>query len=122
MNTEDLMTDAELDELALTLPLVEAWVTAAKKEIHKALQDGAVFKNAKLESKLGNRQWNADVDILAQLRKFSRLDVVAPRVPLSPTQAEETLGGKVYDKLRSFVVRNPTAPKVVSINGMTEKD
>jgi hypothetical protein len=121
--TDDLMNDDELDRLAQELPLVKAWVAAVEKEIFNALQNGVQFKNAVLESKPGNRKWSDGVDILAELRKFSPLNVVAPRVPLSPTQAEKTLGGKIYAKLSSFVVRPATAPKVKFLNGLdTERN
>jgi hypothetical protein len=82
------LTLDELDELAFHLPHVEAWTKAVRREIQTAIENGHEFANAKLVDSLGNRAWKPDADPLKVLRKFSRLDVIAPRVPLSPTLAE----------------------------------
>jgi hypothetical protein len=103
------LTLDELDELAFHLPHVEAWTKAVRREIQTAIENGHEFANAKLVDSLGNRAWKPDADPLKVLRKFSRLDVIAPRVPLSPTQAEKTLGRQIYEKLAEFVHRPVTA-------------
>lgn len=114
-----LMTNEQLDEMAKHLPFIEAWVKAVKAEIESALRAGGEFTNASLERKIGNRTWKDGVDPLALLRKFSRLDVVAPRVPLSPTQAEKILGKDVYiDKLAQHIHRPVTGTKLV----LTQED
>lgn len=108
-----LMTDEQLDALALDLPGIKAWIAAVEKDIEKALKDGATFTNAELVPKRANRAWQAGLDVLALLRKFSKLDVVAPRVPLSPSAAEKTLGKSVYsDGLAKFVVRESSGMKL----------
>jgi hypothetical protein len=101
-----LLTNEQLDELAFEIPHIKAWLKAVEKEIQDALAEGAELKNAKLEPRLGNRKWVAGADVLKALRKFARLDIVAPRVPLSPTQAEKTLGRNAYAKLVDLVTRD----------------
>ena len=103
-------TDEELDQLARELPHVEAWVKAVKAELLSRLRQGSEMENVCLGDTLGNRAWKDDCDPLKILRKFSRLDVIAPRKALSPTQAEKTLGKSLYaEKLAQFVHRPVTA-------------
>lgn len=94
-----LMTNEELDEVARHLPRVKAWVAAVEKELLRELEAGVEFTNVRLEPKRANRKWIEGLDVVKLLRKFSRLDVVAPRVPLSPSQAEKVLGKGVMAKL-----------------------
>lgn len=120
------LTNEQLDELAFHLPHVRAWLNAVEAELLRELEAGASFENVKLEPKRANRKWclfvpQSDSDSLDApvpfdpikfLRKFSKLDVVAPRVPLSPTQAEKTLGAKVYSQCSGFVVRESSGMKL----------
>jgi hypothetical protein len=121
-----LLTDEQLDDLAFHLPHIKAWVAAVERELQRAIDNGAVFKNVFLEPKRANRKWrdfflNKDgepdtekpFDPIKFLRKFSKLDVVAPRVPLSPTQAEKTLGRAVYsERCSEFVVKESSGMKL----------
>jgi hypothetical protein len=93
-----LMTDEQMDEVAAVLPLVKAWVTAFEAELKRRIHNGSSFENVREVPTDARRNWKEGLDILKILRKFSRLDVVAPRVPLSPAQAEKTLGKGVYGK------------------------
>lgn len=118
------LTSEQLDELAYHLPHVKAWVKAVEAELLRRLRQGDEMENVALGDTLGNRAWRDDIDPLKVLRKFSRLDVIAPRKPLSPTQAEKTLGKQLYaDKLAEFVHR-PVTPmsKLVFSHPETEKD
>jgi hypothetical protein len=117
------LTDEQLDKLALDLPHVKAWVKAVEAEILRRLRAGEEMENVTLGDTLGNRAWKDDCDPMKLLRKFSRLDVIAPRKPLSPTQAEKTLGRTIYEKLAQFVHR-PVTPmsKLVFSHPETEKD
>ncbi len=118
-----LLTDDELDELASQLPHVKAWTKAVEDELLRALEAGTVFKNVSLEPKSATRKWESSFDALATLRKFSDLDVVAPRVPLTPTQAEKILGKSLYvDRLAEFVVRQSSGMKLTYSHPETEKD
>jgi hypothetical protein len=103
------LTTEQLDELAYHLPHVKAWVKAVEAELLRRLRQGDEMENVSLGDTLGNRTWKDDCDPLKILRKFSRLDVIAPRKVLSPTQAEKTLGKSVYAKLAEFVHRPVTA-------------
>lgn len=119
-----LMTNQELDTLAADLPGIKAWIAAVEREIEKALNEGVVFTNAELVPKRANRAWQAGLDVLALLRKFSKLDVVAPRVPLSPSAAEKTLGKKLYsESLAQHVVRESSGMKLAyKSTELTEKE
>lgn len=108
-----LMTNEELNRLAADLPFIKSWVKAVEDEVKLALEQGAEFSNAKLEPTRPTRKWVDGLDILKLLRKFSKLDVVAPRVPLSPAQAEKTLGKKLFkDKLAESVVSQSSGLKL----------
>ncbi len=99
-----MLTDKDLDDLAATLPHIKAWIAAVEAEIFSQLEHGVEFHNVKLVPKRATRKWLEGLDPLKLLRKFSKLDVVAPRVPLSPSQAEKTLGKKLYrEKLAEHV-------------------
>lgn len=115
------LTNEQLDELAFWLPHVKAWLNAVETELLRELENGAEFENVGLEPKQARRKWRllveengemVEFDPIKFLRKFSKLDVVAPRVPLSPTQAEKTLGAKVYSKCTEFVVRESSGMKL----------
>ena len=123
------LTNKQLDELAFHLPHVKAWVKAVEDELLKALEEGVQFSNVGLEPKQARRRWievmedGTPFDVLKFLRKFSRLDVVAPRVPLSPSEAEKTLGKLVYkDKCAEYVVKQSSGMKLAYSHPETEKD
>jgi hypothetical protein len=90
------MTDAELDKLAFELPFVKAWVAAVEDELKSRAEAGSGFENVFLEPTRPTRKW--DGDPLPLLLRFAPLDTVAPREPLSPAQAQKTLGKKLYDE------------------------
>jgi hypothetical protein len=121
-----LLTDEQLDELAFHLPHIKAWVAAVERELLRAIENGVEFRNVYLEPKRANRKWIEFIprpegsldqpkpfDVIKLLRKFSKLDVVAPRVPLSPSQAEKTLGRSVYsERCSEFVVKESSGMKL----------
>jgi hypothetical protein len=112
-----LMTNKELDRLAASLPHVKAWVKAVEDELVLQLQAGVEFNNVKLVPKRATRKWLADLDVIELLRKFSKLDVVAPRKPLTPSEAEKTLGKKLYkDKLAQFAPAVSSGDKLAYCN------
>lgn len=108
------LSDAELDELASHVPFVKAWLKAVEDKIKSALDNGAELANVSLIPTQARRLWSKDgKDLIILLRKFSKLDVVAPRVPLSPAQAEKTLGKKLFaEKLSEFTVRQSSGMKL----------
>ena len=109
-----LMTNEELDQLARELPFVKAWIAAVETTIKGQLDEGETFRHAKLVPTQARRNWIGDIDVLKILRKFSRLDVVAPRKVLSPAEAEKTLGKKVYqDKIAQFVVKSSSGMTMI---------
>lgn len=108
-----IMTNEELDQLAADIPYLKAWLSAVEKEVKKALEGGAEFDNAALEPTRPTRKWEKDLDVIQLLRKFSPLHTVAPRSPLSPAQAEKTLGKTVFtDHLSQHVVSESSGVKV----------
>jgi hypothetical protein len=109
-----LMTNEELDQLAKDMPFFKAWAAAVEAAIKTQLEAGETFRHATLKPTQARRNWIADLDVLAMLRKFSRLDVVAPRKVLSPAEAEKTLGKKVYaDKIAKFVTKTSSGMALV---------
>jgi hypothetical protein len=118
------LTPAQLDELAFHIPHVKAWLKAAEATLQSAINKGVELKNVHLEPTQPRRQWTIGGKVLMDtLKKFSKLDVVAPRVPLSPAQAEKTLGKKLYGaKLAGFVTRISSGVKLVYSNDETEED
>jgi hypothetical protein len=112
-----LMTNKELDRLAADLPHVKAWVSAVENELVAQLEAGVDFHNVKLVPKRATRKWLESIDPIALLRKFSKLDIVAPRKPLSPSEAEKTLGKKLYrDKLAESVSAVSSGMKLAYCN------
>lgn len=122
---ETLMTDKELDAMAFHLPHVKAWVTAVEAQLFAALERGVKFENAYLTPKRADRKWsefilddegqptNKRLNILARLKKFSRLDVIAPRKVLSPAQVEKALGRSTYSEIaKGCVVKESSGMKL----------
>lgn len=108
-----LLSNEDLDRLALEIPHVKAWLAAVEKEIEAALNAGAEFVNVKLVPKRATRKWIEGLDIVKILRKFSRLDVVAPRVVLTPAGMEKVVGKKVFaDKLADHTVKESSGLKL----------
>lgn len=100
------LTSVDLDRLAAELPLVKAWVTAVETMIEARLNAGEVFGNAQLVPKNAIRKWSDGFDVTTLLTQFSPLDVVAPRIPLSPSQAEKVLGRTIYrNEIAEHVVK-----------------
>lgn len=118
------LTPEQLDELAFHIPHVKAWLEAAEKTLLAALNQDVELKNVRLVPTQARRYWTLEeADLIIRLRKFSKLDVVAPRVPLSPSQAEKTLGKKRFaEKLAEFVVRRSSGLKLAYLNEETEED
>ena len=107
-----LLTNTQLELIAADLPFIEAWIKAVKGEIQSAIEGGYEFKNAALEPTRPTRKWAGDV--LELLLQFSNLDVVAPRVVLSPAQAEKTLGKAIYkENLAGSVTNESSGTKLV---------
>lgn len=103
------LTDEQLDALAAELPLVKAWVAAVESRLTERLEAGVEFRHAELAPKRAIRKWKIGLsseELLEKLTAFADLDTVAPRSPLSPAQAEKTLGKKVYrDSLAELVTQ-----------------
>ena len=118
------LTPEQLDELAFHIPHVKAWLKAAEATLQSAINRGVELKNVELVPTRPTRYWTIEGKVLMDtLRKFSKLDVVAPRVPLSPAQAEKTLGKKLFGaKLAGFVVRRSSGVKLAYSNEETEED
>lgn len=121
------LTPEQLDELAFHIPHVKAWLKAAEQTLATAINKGIELKNVCLVPTDPRRKWTLEgEDLITRLRKFSKLDVVAPRVPLSPAQAEKILGKKIYgQKLAGFVVRESSGTKLAYVyeeTEMTEKE
>jgi len=118
------LTDKQLDELAAQVPFVRSWLKAVEELISLRLDNGAELTNVFLVPTQPRRYWTKEGDdLLTLLRKFSKLDVVAPRVPLSPTQAEKTLGKKLFAaKLSEFVVKQSSGTKLAYATEETEED
>jgi Protein of unknown function (DUF2800) len=108
------LTPEELDDLAYHLPHVKAWIAAVEARLTKALNEGIELKNVTLVPTQPRRYWIQEgKDLIATLRKFSKLDVVAPRTPLTPAQAEKTLGKKLFAaKLAELTVRTSSGVKL----------
>lgn len=106
------LTDEQLDLLAAELPLVKAWVSAIESRLLERLEEGVEFEHAKLVPKRALRKWSTDLgpeELVALLTDFADLDIVAPRSPLSPSQAEKALGKKVYQgHLAEHVTQEPS--------------
>ncbi len=120
-----ILTDEELDAAAAFIPLMKAWASAVEKELLTRLQGfpAPQFQYAELKPKIGNRQWVGEKPPLVVLRKLGKLDVVAPRVVISPTQAEKAFGKKVYeDYLAKFVDRPNNGFALSLVKQKTEKD
>lgn len=118
------LTDKQLDELSTQIPYVRAWLKAVEDLITLRLNNGVELHNVHLVPTNPRRYWTKEGDdLLTLLRKFSKLDVVAPRVPLSPAQAEKTLGKKLFAaKLSGFVVKQSSGTKLAYSNEETEED
>lgn len=82
-----------LDEVALQLPLIKAWVAAVEKEIEERLFEGDEFENAKLVEGIAFRQWDGEAEEIAGsiMGQGFTLDQVMPRTLLSPAQMEAQL-------------------------------
>jgi hypothetical protein len=108
------LTAEELDELAYHVPHVKAWLKAVEERLEAAINKGMELKNVSLVPTQPRRNWiHEGKDLITILRKFSKLDVVAPRTPLSPAQAEKTLGKKLFAaKLAGYVVRTSSGVKL----------
>lgn len=119
-------TNEMLDRVAKQIPYVKAWLAAVEAEIKREIEGGAEFKNVKLVPTDPRRNWTlGPAELIKLLKRFSRLplDVVAPRSPLSPAQAEKTLGRKVYiNDLSEYVVSTSSGTKLAYIDSETEKD
>jgi hypothetical protein len=87
----------QMNLLAINMPLVKTWVEAVEKKLTEMLEAGVELPNAYLAPKRPSRKWHLEgEELILYLTKFSSLDVVAPRKPLSPSEAEKVLGKKLY--------------------------
>lgn len=118
------LSDKQLDELADQIPYVKAWLKAVEGMLMSRINNGADLTNVSVVPTNPRRYWTLEgQDLIIRLRKFSKLDVVAPRVPLSPAQAEKTLGKKLFGaKLAEFVVRRSSGTKLAYLHDETEED
>ena len=117
------LSDKELDELASHVPHVKAWLKAVEDLLKLRIDNGVELNNASLVPTQPRRYWKPDIDVMATLRKFSKLDVVAPRVPLTPAQAEKTLGKKLFaEKLSEFTVRESSGMKLTYKHDENEEE
>lgn len=115
------LTSKELDALAKELPVIKAWVAAVEAELLRRLEAEEQFDYVAYVPKRPSRLWNPEIDPVTILRKFANLSVVAPRTPLSPSQAEKTLGKLVYkDALAKHVVKVSSGMTLDFITPKTE--
>lgn len=117
-------TKEQLDDLAFHLPHVKAWIKAVEDRLQRALEDGMDLKNVTLERTQARRKWREEGEALIKLlRKFSKLDVVAPRTPLSPAGLEKILGKKLFAaKVAEFTVKESSGMKLAFTHEDTEKE
>lgn len=109
----ELMTNEELDEFALRIPTIKAWLSAVEAEIARAIDAGHEFENVSLVPTRPSRVWVDDVDPVKILRKFLKLDQAAPRSVLSPAQAEKAVGAKLFrEKIADFVTSKSSGTKL----------
>jgi hypothetical protein len=100
------LTDEQLDSLAGMLPLIKAWVSAVEEQIELRLTEGASFKHVGLASKKAIRKWKDSEEMIRVLQNLADLDLVAPRSPLPPAQAEKKLGRVCYmQNLSEYVLQ-----------------
>jgi hypothetical protein len=111
------MTSTQLDQVAAQLPLIKAWVSAVEAELTRRIEAGEQFDNATLESRQTRRYWDDKADPLKLLSKFLPIDEAAPRVPLSPSQAEERLKPADMRKLSKWIVKKASNPSLVLAKG-----
>jgi hypothetical protein len=109
---EQRLSDKELDRVAALVPLVTAWVEAVNAEIFRRLESGVVMQNAVLVDKRPVRKWDDEKAILPLLEAMAPIDEVAPRVVISPTQAEKVLGRSRYAGLAEHVLKESSGKKV----------
>jgi hypothetical protein len=111
----------DLDSVARELPLIKSWLTAIEAKLLENLEAGSEYSNVKLVPKRATRKWSEDVDIVDILTNFASLDVVAPRVPLSPSQAEKVLGKSTFRKsLAEIVVSESSGMTLGYVTQLTE--
>jgi len=109
-----MMTNQDLDRIAVDLPIMKAWIAAVEAEILEALQSGAEFQHARLEPIRPVRKWQEGLDMVPLLLRFSDLDTVAPRKALTPAQAEKALGRNSYrENIAGFVTNASSGMKLV---------
>jgi hypothetical protein len=118
------LTDKQLDELAAQVPLVKAWLKAVEELLTTRLENDAKLSKVALVPTQPRRYWKLEEEeLLKVLRKFSKLDVVAPRTPLSPAQAEKTLGRKLFAaKLAELTARQSSGMKLAYMNEENEEE
>lgn len=112
------LSSQELDTLARSLPLVREWLAAVEWELLNRLSEGAEFSSVRLEPKQAQRKWKKGVDMIPVLSALGELDVVAPRAPLSPAQAQKVLRTQ-FVELAEYVVQESSGLKLV-YSGTTE--
>jgi hypothetical protein len=104
-----LLSDEELAAAFQMLPVINAWSKSVMAEAMAILATGKKLPGLKLvRGKAPPRQWAIEPgDVVNRLAKFLPLDVAAPRVPLSPTQAEKEFKHQELDfkLLEPIVVR-----------------
>lgn len=113
----------ELAELVDTVLLMEAWTKAVRQMIVARLNQGDTIPGASLAPTNPTRKWDTeglgaegDTEIrkllqntLKKLRLPSDLDVVAPRVTVSPAQAERLMGKPLFQEhLSTYAPAKPT--------------
>ena len=118
------LSDKQLDELATQVPYVKAWIKAVEEMLTLRIDNGAKLINAARVPTNPTRKWTKEGDdLMTLLRKFSKLDVVAPRVPLTPAQAEKTLGKKLFAaKLSEFVIKQSSGMKLIFTHDENEEE
>lgn len=113
----------QLAELVDTVLLMEAWTKAVRQMIVSRLSEGDTIPGASLEPTSPTRKWDVDglgaegdaeirkllQKTLKKLRLPSDLDVVAPRVTVSPAQAERLMGKPLFQEhLSTYAPAKPT--------------
>lgn len=105
---QDQLTDKELSALLERVPLIRSWCNALEKQAQAKLLEGEDVPGYKLVEGKSTRKWADAEKAQKYLRnKRYKLDDIAPRVFLSPAQAEKLLGKKQFQEKLGGLVEKP---------------
>ena len=112
----ELMSSAELDNLAKEFPLIKLWISAVEAELERRILAGETFGYAAMRDKQAIRKWDDSVDIIKILTEYMTLDKAAPRVPLSPAKVEKMLDRAKFESLSQYVKKESSGQTLGFVN------